>query len=360
MLALTGGTIYVSPDDDPIRDGVLLIDGATIADVGTSVPPNAEILDCSGARIAAGFWNSHVHFFERKWADAANIPAPELALQLRDAFLRYGFTSVFDLSSDFANTRAIRDVAGLHIRTTGEGLVPSGVLPPEGVLRAMGVVETPLPEITEAAQAAAHARRLIEQGADGIKLFASTPRGTPLPSGAIAAAAGEAHRAGKPVFVHPNTSDDIATALGEGADVIAHTTPRSGPWNVDPRGAALTPTLALWKFFLRHDRASVQEQMVRTAIDQLRAWIERGGAVLFGTDLGAVDPDPAEEYALMAKAGMSFRDILASLTTTPASRFGGAARLVAGAPADVVVFDDFAGVRYTIVSGALLFAAPPR
>jgi hypothetical protein len=40
-----------------------------------------------------------VHFFERKWANAATIPAPQLELQLCDTFMRYGFTSAFDLSS---------------------------------------------------------------------------------------------------------------------------------------------------------------------------------------------------------------------------------------------------------------------
>lgn len=47
---------------------------------------------------------------------------------------------------------------------------------------------------------------------------------------------------------------------------------------------------------------------------QLRAGIASGGTVLFGTDLGAVDPDPSEEHVLMAQAGMSFSQILASLT----------------------------------------------
>src|SRR5437588_13083444 len=104
MLALTGGTIHVSPADDPIRDGVVLI-----ASVGTEAPPrDAEVLDCTGATITAGFWNSHVHLFQRKWADAASIPAPELARQLRETFTRYGFTNVFDLSSSLVNTRIIR------------------------------------------------------------------------------------------------------------------------------------------------------------------------------------------------------------------------------------------------------------
>ena len=110
MRALLNATIYVSPTEEPIRGGTILVDGGRIAAVGkVAVPPNIETIDCSGCTITAGFCNSHVHFFERKWADAGNIPAPELTRQLQDTFTRFGFTSVFDLSSMCQNTRRIRD-----------------------------------------------------------------------------------------------------------------------------------------------------------------------------------------------------------------------------------------------------------
>ena len=44
-LALVGATIYVSPSEDPIRNGVVLIHDARIAAVGRRgrvLPPNAE------------------------------------------------------------------------------------------------------------------------------------------------------------------------------------------------------------------------------------------------------------------------------------------------------------------------------
>lgn len=45
--------------------------------------------------------------------------------------------------------------------------------------------------------------------------------------------------------------------------------------------------------------------------------------MLFGTDVGYMhDYDTAEEYELMAQAGMDAGQILASLTTAPAERFG--------------------------------------
>jgi imidazolonepropionase-like amidohydrolase len=134
------------------------------------------------------------------------------------------------------------------------------------------------------------------------------------------------------------------------------------------RCVALTPTLALWKSFARHDRLSTQESITSTAVGQLRAWVSRGGAVLFGTDLGAVDPDPREEYALMTAAGMDFRQILAALTTAPARRFTGsesAGRIAAGSPADLVVLNGdptrnpeaLADVCYTIRSGKIVYRA---
>jgi imidazolonepropionase-like amidohydrolase len=213
----------------------------------------------------------------------------------------------------------------------------------------MGVMTTALPEIANAAQAAAVSRKLLDEGVDGIKLFASSPRSASLPESVIQAAVSEAHRLGKPVFVHPNSGADVLAAVRGGVDVIAHTTPQSGPWDktilttMKERRVALTPTLTLWKYSMRHDRISTREQFANTAIGQLRAWLACGGTVLFGTDVGAVDSDPSEEYALMAEAGMSFRQILGSLTTAPAERFEKSkqlGRIAAGFQADLVVLKD--------------------
>jgi len=384
-VALVGGTVWASPDAAPLADAVVLIRDGRISAVGPAgeleVPEGARTIDCSRATILAGFWNSHVHFFERKWANAAEAPAPELARQLEDMLTRYGFTSAFDTGSPFENTRALRariesgEIPGPRIRSTGEALIARGATPPDLVFRVMGSMVFGAPEISEAAEAAAAAQRLLDAGVDAIKVHLQPPP-PPQPGlspDAIAAAVGAAHRAGRPAFVHPDTGADVAAALRAGVDVIAHTTPRSGAWGPEVLGriharAALTPTLTLWSRFLRHDRVSVQEQMVMTAIGQLRAWIGAGGTVLFGTDLGAVDYDPGEEYAAMTRAGMGFSDLLASLTVAPAERFGEADRLgrvAAGLRADLVVLDgdpsaDLAAlteVRYTLRDGKVIY--PP-
>jgi imidazolonepropionase-like amidohydrolase len=154
--------------------------------------------------------------------------------------------------------------------------------------------------------------------------------------------------------------------------VIAHTTPQSGPWDettlmaMKDARVALTPTLTLWKSAMRHDLVSTQERYTNTAAGQLRAWIAVAGTVLFGTDLGAVDYDPGEEYTLMSDAKMSFRQILASLTTAPAERFGESQRLGRIAPgfeADLVVLKGdpsqnvrgLAAVEYTVRGGQIIY-----
>jgi imidazolonepropionase-like amidohydrolase len=129
---------------------------------------------------------------------------------------------------------------------------------------------------------------------------------------------------------------------------------------------ALTPTLTLWKSAMRHDRVFTRAELARTAVDQLRAWVDAGGAVLFGTDVGAIDDDPVEEYALMAAAGMSFREILASLTTAPAERFGvygQSGRIAVGQDADLVVLKNdpaedvraLGSVHDTLRAGKLIY-----
>lgn len=381
---MIGGTVYPSPTADPIRDGVVLIEGGKISAVGTRasvrIPTAFQMLDCSGDTIVAGFWNSHVHFFERKWADAGGIPAVELSRQLQDTFTRFGFTSVFDLGSPWENTQTIRkrvvagEVSGPRIRSTGEVLIAPGAMPARSVLSILGDMPLMNLEVANVADVEAAAKTQLAKGTDGIKLHLQPPPSPkpPFPPDGIQLAVRLAHELNKPVFVHPNSTTDVIAAIRAGVDVIAHTTPQSGPWEasvtagIRGRKVALTPTLTLWKSSMRHDRISTQDHLTDVAVGQLRAWVAARGAVLFGTDLGATDYDPSEEYELMKRAGLSFREILASLTTEPATRFADAAslgRIAAGLTADLVVLrgdpsrdiSAFAAVAYTVQDGKLVY-----
>ncbi len=386
QLLLTGGTIYASPTENPITNGVVLIRDGKIVAVGrrgsVQVPDGVATVHCSGLTVAAGFWNSHVHFTKQKWADAANIPAPELAGQLQAMLTRYGFTNVFDLGSPWENTRRIREriesgeIPGPRIRSTGEMLLGFSV--PEEILRASGSMRvTPEPVVTNAAEALAASKKRLDAGTDGLKLYAASPFSpfATLPGELIRAVVDEAHRRNKPVFAHPHNRDGLLAAVGGGVDVLAHTTPLSGPWDeavltaMRQAKVVLIPTLKVWTYLLR-DRTSLRDLWTQTNVGQLRAWLASGGVILFGTDVdaGMDDYDPSDEYALMAQAGMTFRQILASLTTGPAKKFGDSGRLGRIAPelaADLVVLDGdpsrdvrmFAAVRYTIRDGKLIYQA---
>jgi imidazolonepropionase-like amidohydrolase len=134
----------------------------------------------------------------------------------------------------------------------------------------------------------------------------------------------------------------------------------------------LIPTLKLWKYELRNDSISELERFVQTGVGQLRAWTASGGVVLFGTDVGYMsDYDPSDEYIFMAQAGMSFRQILASLTTAPAERFRESTqrgRIAPGFAADLVVLGGdpskdvraFAAVQFTLRAGKVIYQSNER
>jgi imidazolonepropionase-like amidohydrolase len=366
---------------------VIVIQDGRIAAVGPSssveIPERAATLDCTGLTITAGFWNSHVHFMERKWANAAEIPAAELTTQIRDMLTRYGFTSVFDTGSVWENTRRIRDriesgeVPGPRIRSTGEIFVPKDATSAEVVADVLGFMQYSPPEIKDRQDALMTARRLLDAGVDGIKLYAQTfwPPRISLPEGSIEAAAGEAHGRDKPAFAHPTSREGLVASLQGGVDVVVHTTPQSGPWDdavieaMKEHRVALIPTLQLWDYELRHDRISARKGFVDTGVGQLRDWVAAGGTVLFGTDVGYMsDYDPSREYGLMAEAGMSYRQILTSLTTAPSEQFGVSkqqGRIDPGLAADLVILTAdpsknvraFATVRYTIREGKIIYDA---
>jgi imidazolonepropionase-like amidohydrolase len=386
-LALLGGTLYLNPTDAPVRNGAVIMHGGRITAAGprasVQVPAGAEVIDASGHTIAAGFWNSHVHFMQRKWRDAAKVPAAELAAQMQAMLTRYGFTSVFDTGSAWENTRRLRDriesgeIAGPAIRSTGEILFPKGGVPPDLFFDTLRLMRMKSPEVADDTDAATAARALLDAGADGIKVYAVTwiPPIAALPESAIRAVADEAHRRGKLLFAHPSNREGLLAAVRGGADVLVHTAPDGGAWDgevvatMKKAGITLIPTLKLWHYELRHDRDSQREAFAALAVAQLRAWRAAGGTTLFGTDVGYMaDYDPADEYTLMARAGMSPAEILASLTTAPATRFGEAkarGRIATGLAADLVVLSGdpvrsvraFAAVRYTIRRGKVIYRA---
>ncbi|HUI84340.1 MAG TPA: amidohydrolase family protein [Candidatus Binatia bacterium] len=385
-LVLDGGKVYPSPTAASIEDAVVLVHAGKIAAIGKrgqiKVPKSAQVIDCTGKVIAAGFWNSHVHFTEDVWNSAATAPADKLERHMQEMLTRWGFTTVFDIGSFPGDTLALRkrvdsgEVPGPRIYTTAGAIYPENGIPvyiPPAIASQIKRFEAATP-----VDAARLAQEELAAGGDGIKLFTGAIMGhgkvTPMPVNIVRAAVDVAHAAGKPVFAHPSNHIGTDNALAGGVDILAHTIPMEGRFTDDElarmkaQHVALIPTLTLWEVELEKEHASADDerQFVQAGVNELKSYFDQGGTILFGTDVGYTQHyNTTEEYVLMARSGMGWRDILASLTTNPAIFFKAAhtAELVKGYPADLVVLSgdpasdvgNFAHVDYTIRAGKVIY-----
>jgi imidazolonepropionase-like amidohydrolase len=381
-LALVGAKIYPSPDASPISSGTVLIESGKIVAVGKreqmKFSSGVTVLDCHGMVITAGFQNSHVHFTEPKWSNAAGLPAEQLAQQLQEMLTRYGFTTVIDTGSDPGNTIALRkrieagEVHGPRILTAGSPLYPENGIPyylrdlPPEVLKQLQQPVTP-------EEGAADAARMLDGGADIIKLFTgswvSRSKVLPMEPKIAAAAAEVAHRRGALVFAHMSNVQGLEVALQAHVDVAAHALENTQELTISllermkAAHVSLIPTLFL--FGGKDEMDSSHLPILKEVGDYSRM----GGQILFGTDVGFLhDYDPVYEYKFMQRAGLDFPHILASLTTAPAERFKeekGRGRVAPGMDADLVVLRadpatdaaNFTQVRYTIRKGRIIYAA---
>jgi imidazolonepropionase-like amidohydrolase len=385
-LALTGAKIYTSPTDPPIENGSIVIRDGLILSVGPSstvkIPHSARVIDCRGLVVTAGFWNSHVHILAPALLHVQESNANQLDQEMDTMFNRWGFTTVFDISSVLDNTLALRrriesgEVRGPRILTVGEPIWTIEPVYVRDFLRQnhIYIENTKTPE-----QAIALVRDHVAKGANGIKLFTGSDQGhgqvALLPVATAKAAVDEAHRHGMPVFAHPTNVEGVRVAIDSGVDVLAHTVPESPPWTPDftqqlkRARLSLIPTLTLFDVEAR--KANVPDQQ-RTAfiaqmVDQLRAYSQAGGDILFGTDIGYTDHyDTTLEFTLMSQAGMNDKQILASLTTNPARKFGDSdrtGRIAKDMKADLVILSAdpaqdvtaYSRVRFTIRNGKVFY-----
>lgn len=386
-LAIVGGTVFPSPTAAPIEDGAVLVVDGRITAVGprseVEIPTDAELVDATGGSVLAGFWNLHVHFTEPVFAGADTLPAEVLAEALGEMLLQHGFVHVLDTGSSLENTLALRgriesgEVPGPEIWTAGVPLTAPG-----GTPIYVRPVELPALGSPEAARDTVRAR--LARGADAIKLFTGSPIDWENPPvhmspDVVAAATETAHASGVLVLAHPTSVEGARVAVLNGADLLLHTTPDDPtPWDPElmhamlERRIHLAPTLKLWAWEL--ERAGRPPDVVRAfqqaGVRQLADFAAAGGRVVFGTDVGYMaDHDPADEYRLMADAGLDFPAILATLTTTPARLLGSeyeSGVLVVGRAGDLVVVDgrpdqaieSLGEVRWTVREGRVVHRAP--
>jgi imidazolonepropionase-like amidohydrolase len=374
-LVIEDAKVYISPEAPPLTGTTVVVRSGKIVELANH-PVNvkgATVLPCKGCVVCAGFWNTHVHFTEPKWQDAAHAPAARLTEQMQAMLTQSGFTSIVDTGSDPQNTVTLRrrvesgEVLGPRIYTAGWPLFPPHALPfyladlPPQARAQLGQPE-------DEAQVDALIERNLALGSDVVKLFTGSyvERGKVVPMSLILArrAVEDAHSHEQIVFAHPSSAEGIRVAIESGVDVLAH-----APDTVNGVDDALlrkavehhmtmVPTLKLFS-----DTNNIVE--IRAIVKSFHAM---GGELMFGTDTGFLtDYDVGEEYRQLCRVGLSYRDVLAMLTTVPSRRLGVSAHegaVAKGMDGDLTVLSAdpalgdpaaFTQVMYTIRGGRVIY-----
>lgn len=198
---------------------------------------------------------------------------------------------------------------GPGVRFAGPFLIAPGGYPSDRAWAPAGSCR----EVRSAQDAAAAVAETHAAGATLIKVTMHAG-GPLLPAATLAALVEAAHAAGLPVVVHAEGPGTVAAAYEAGADLLAHT-----PWTEDVDDGLVRAAAARMTWISTLDIHGSGEPTLEqgTAIGNLRRFLEYGGKVRYGTDLGN-GPLPlavnSRELRALQLAGLSPADILTAMT----------------------------------------------
>jgi imidazolonepropionase-like amidohydrolase len=238
--AFTGATLVDGTGAPPVKDAVVLVRGGKIECAGTRaacpVPSGVDVTDLSGAFLAPGLIDAHVHFAQTGWADGrpdafdvrAKHPYEDVQKELRSrperffrSYLCSGVTSVFDVGG-FAwsldlPARAENDTLAPRVRAAGPLLSTIDFwlnLPAERQFIFL--------KDEEAAKAGV--AYLASRGAQAVKVWYVVTADRPVEASeaAVLAAGAEAKKKGLPLIVHATGLAEAKVALRAGASLLVH------------------------------------------------------------------------------------------------------------------------------------------
>lgn len=153
-----------------------------------------------------------------------------------------------------------------------------------------------------------------QAGARAIKVALNSDAGPVFPPSVLVAIVTAAHAAGLDVVAHVEGEATTRLACESGVDRLAHT-----PWTerVDDALVADLARSTVWISTLDIHGYGADTRQLRTATGNLRRFLEHGGVVHYGTDLGngplPLGVNPREVTALLA-TGLSPDDVLTAMT----------------------------------------------
>jgi imidazolonepropionase-like amidohydrolase len=336
----------------------VLIRGGKIVQVGKDlpVPTGATLIDLSDRVVMPGLIDSHTHIVLHPGDYEGQIlrETPEYraiyATVNARATLEAGITTIRDLGNEGAGFAdiALRDAIS-------KGLVPGprilAAIQPvtsTGSYRLVGYSQYhTLPSISYPADGPAEVRkqvrRLVEQGADVIKIYMESYEKRQLSAEYLTGALNysqeelnvlveEAHRAGVRVAAHTYSDEAARMAIQAGVNSIEHGLYlREETFRLmAQKGIYYVPTLLvyeLWRDAKLFGPLSPENKIKLTnTVEKHTASFKSALAtpvrIAFGTDTFELPGTNAEELALMVNYGMRPLDALRSATSTAAALLG--------------------------------------
>ena len=338
----------------------VLIEGGKVAQIGSGIVSDAEVIDLSDKTCLPGLIDMHVHFTHqsnpKSYMEPYVLNPADFAFRavgFADITLRKGFTTVRSLGDrgDGTVSVSLRNaidsglLQGPRIFTAGKSIATTGghADPTNGANKVLQGNPGPKQGVINSAEDAMQAvRQRYKDGADLIKITATggvlstakngqNPQFTEAELVAIITAAKDY---GFKVAAHAHGAEGMKRAIRAGVSSIEHGTYMDAETHrlMKQYGTYLVPTIMAGEFVA--EKAKIEgyfPEIVRPKAAAIGPLIQAsfgkaykaGVKIAFGTDTGvSAHGDNAQEFALMVEAGMPAMEAIKAATVNAADLLG--------------------------------------
>ena len=353
------GSLYDGKSDAPQKSVTVQIVGGKIGSVtaGKSAEVGgSEVIDLSNEVCLPGLIDTHTHVLLQgditaddydvqllKWSTPYRTI---LGTQAAKRALEYGFTTIRDLETEGAGyadvdiKKAINNgvIPGPRMQVAGRAMDVTGSYPLLGYSWELKVPKG-VQEVDGADNGRKAVREQISNGVDWIKVYSDRsyfvrPDGVldDIPTftlDELKAIVDETHRERRKIASHAAALNGVHNSVEAGVDSIEH-----GMYIADAdlktmaaHGTYYVPTLFVGEYVAEGraaEGAKVWVDMIKIHEDTFRRALKAGVKIAFGTDAGGFDwkIDPAKEFPIMVKYGMTPAQALHSSNMTAAELLG--------------------------------------